>query len=106
MNLKASRVLPRAPPKLTRLIDQVLSSGGPHPITLDEHPASTSAECDLEAVVELDGVVHRADFVIAVGALTEELQAEVDLSESANSDGVFQISFAGKRILAQVLKNS
>ncbi len=97
MDADASPKLPRAPPKLTGPMDQVRSSGEPRPITFDEHSASTAAERDLETVMEREGLVHRADFVIAVGAFTEELQAKVDLSERAKLDGFFQIRFAGKQ---------
>lgn len=50
--------------------------------------------------MERYGLVNRANFVITVRPFTEELQAEVDFCESAESDEVFQRKLRSKRAIA------
>src|SRR5712692_4869049 len=45
-------------------------------------------DCERDQVVQADRLKDSVDFVIAVGALAEDAQAEIDLGEGWKRDGV------------------
>lgn len=55
---------------------------------LDAGPGASQGH--FEPVVERYRLDYRANFVVAVRAFAQDLQAEIDLGESAESDRVFQ----------------
>jgi len=75
------------PPELARPIDQVVPPHGNRwVVALDNNPSAPPGEGNLEAVVQGHSLKNGADLVVAVGPFPDNLQAEVNLGKSADSE--------------------
>jgi hypothetical protein len=83
--------LARLLPKPRGLVDQVFGAGrNLGVIAYHLNAAGGSPQPNRQAVVQFERLIDGADFVVAVRALAEDFEPQIDLGEGADSKGGLQ----------------